>query len=444
MVHSKKAWFAAVALAGATALTLVGCSGGGGGTPSGGGTTAPAANFTKHTCADSATSADILKVGTLLPVTGTLAFLGPPEIAGVGLAVQDVVDAGTKACTFETDSGDSNDMTVSTASAAKLIGAKVSVVIGAASSSVSLNVVDQITKTPIVQISPANTAAKLSGYSPFFFRTAPPDTVQGSALGQLIVKDGNAKIAFLVFNDAYGTGLRDTIQKTVEQAGGQITYGGTGKGQEFPPGQTTFSSEVTAAIASKPDAIVIIAFDETKAIVPELVSQGWKMPKTYYTDGNTSDYSKVFAPNTLTGAQGTIPGVNPNDAFKKRASGWYNATNGSPLKDYSYAAESYDAVILSALAAVKGGATDPVTIQKNLHAVSGANDDGSPLSGATKCTSYADCVKLIKDKKAIQYQGISSVGPFNTKNDPSSAFIGIYKFNDQNVPVWQSAVEGKS
>ena len=442
MVHSNKAWFAAVALVGASALALVGCSGSGSGGSSG--SSSPAADYKAYKCADNATTADQLKVGTLLPVTGTLAFLGPPEIAGVGLAVDDIVAAGTKACTFETDSGDSNDLTVSTASAAKLIDAKVSLVLGAASSSVSQNVVASITKTPIVQISPANTAAALSGISPFYFRTAPPDGVQGSALGQQIVKDGNAKIAFLVFNDSYGTGLRDVVQTTVEGAGGEVTYGGKGKGQEFPPGQTTFSSEVTAAIASKPDAIVIIAFDETKAIVPELVSQGWDMAKTYYTDGNTSDYSQVFDKGTLTGAQGTIPGVNPNDDFKKKASDWYKATNGKALSDYSYAAESYDGVVLAALAAAKGGAFDPTTIQKNLHAVSGASDDGTPLSGATVCKTYADCLKLIKDGKDIQYQGISSVGPFNAKNDPSSAFIGIYKFDENNKPVWQSAVEGKS
>lgn len=437
MVHSKKAWFALAALASVSALALAGCAGSSDSGSGGGATTAAAADYKAMDCADGATSADTLKVGTLLPVTGTLAYLGPPEIAGTGLAVNDIAAAGDKTCMFQTDSGDSNDLTVSTASAAKLIDAKVSVVIGAASSSVSKNVLAQITKTPIVMISPANTAADLSGISPFYFRTAPPDTVQGSALGQLIAKDGNANIAFLVFNDTYGTGLRDVVESTVEAAGGTVTYGKKGAGQEFPPGQTTFSSEVTAAIASKPDAIVIIAFDETKAIVPELVSQGWDMKKIYMTDGNMSDYSKVFDPGTLEGAQGTIPGANAAQDFKDRASAWSKAVEGSALTDYTYAAESYDATILAGLAALKGGATDPTTIQKNMAAVSGAN-------GGTECTSYADCAKLLKDGKDIMYKGVAGVGPFNEKNDPSSAFIGIYKFDADNKPVWVSAVEGKS
>lgn len=54
-------------------------------------------------------------------------------------------------------------------------------------------------------VSPANTATSLSGYSPFYFRTAPPDTVQGSALGNLILEDGVEKLGVLVFNEEYGT-----------------------------------------------------------------------------------------------------------------------------------------------------------------------------------------------------------------------------------------------
>jgi len=422
-----------LALAATSALVLAGCAAGSTDSAEGG--------YAAADCAADSTSENTFKVGTILPITGSLAFLGPPEIAGVGLAVADINAAGgvngTKACLVSTDSGDSSDMTVSTASAENLIAQKVSVVIGAASSSVSLNVVDSFTEAEIVQISPANTAATLSGYSPFYFRTAPPDTVQGSALGQLIVGDGNANVAFIVFNDAYGTGLRDSTAMAIEEGGGTVTYGANGAGQEFPPGQTTFSAEVTAAIASAPDAIVVIAFDETKAIIPELVAQGWDMSKVYFTDGNTGSFEKDFEPGTLAGAQGTIPGAKAEGTFKENMSAYWLAVQGEELTDWSYGAESYDATILAALAATAGGATDPVTIQENLAAVSGAN-------GGEKCTTYADCVALLKDGKAIQYQGPSSVGPFNKNNDPSSAFVGIYKYDDKNVPAWVSAVEGKS
>jgi neutral amino acid transport system substrate-binding protein len=396
-------------------------------------------NFTNDKCKAGQTSADVLKVGGILPLTGNLAFLGPPEVAGVGLAVSDINAAGgvdgADACHDVQDSGDSTDMSVSTSSAGTLVAGKPSVVIGAASSSVSLNVVDTFADNKIVEVSPANTAVDLSGYSPYYFRTAPPDGIQGNALGTLISTDGYKRVAFLVFNDTYGTGLRNAVQETVEAAGGEIVYGGKGDGDEFPAGQTTFSSEVSGALAANPDAIVVLAFDETKQIVPELASQGWDMAKTYFSDGNTADYSKDFEPGTLAGAQGTIPGADPEQGFKDRLSGWSESAEGEALSDYAYGAESYDATILAALAAVKGGGTDSQTIQQNYAAVSGATE-------GEECTSYEDCVALLGDGKEIRYTGPSGIGPIDDENDPSSAFVGIYTFNEENKNELTSTVEG--
>jgi len=398
-----------------------------------------AAAFTDDKCDASATSDNAFKVGGILPLTGNLAFLGPPAVAGVGLAISDINAAGgvngAKACHQILDSGDSTDMSISTASAGQMVAAKPSVVIGAESSSVSLNFVDTLTSAKITQVSPANTSPLLSGYSPYYFRTAPPDTVQGNALGTLISQDGFTNIGFLVFNDTYGTPLRDNVQKTVEAAGGKCVYGCTGDGDEFPAGQTTFSSEVQAVTAAKPDAIVIIAFDETKSIVPELANSGWDMSKTYFVDGNLADYSADFEPGTLSGAQGTLPGQDPDQAFKDNLVAWYKQSQGQDMKDFSYGAESYDATVLSALAAVKGGSNASASVQKNFAAVSGA-------TGGEECNTYADCVELLKAGKDIRYAGPSGIGPIDKENDPSSAFIGIYQYGDDNKYTLETTVEG--
>jgi len=401
--------------------------------------TPPADVFTNDKCKNNQDSSNALRVGGILPLTGNLAFLGPPEIAGVGLAVSDINAAGgvngAPACHDVQDSGDSTDMSVSTASAGTLIASKPSVVVGAASSSVSLNVVDTFGDNKIVEISPANTAIDLSGYSPWYFRTAPPDTIQGSALGTLITSDGWQKIAFLVFNDTYGTGLRNAVQATIESGGGQCVYGCEGDGDEFPAGQTTFSTEVGAALASNPDAIVILAFDETKAIVPELKGQGWDMSKTYYSDGNTADYSKDFPKGTLEGAQGTIPGADASAEFKARLDGWSQSAEGTKLDNYAYGPESYDATILAALAAIKGGDSSAQTIKDNLAAVSGSTD-------GTTCGSFAECADLLASGEEIHYTGPSGIGPINKQNDPSSAFVGIYTFDANNKNIFTTTVEG--
>jgi len=410
----------AAALAGAAALVLAACGGSG---DSGDDTTDGAS---------AAGSSDALIIGTLLPQTGSLAYLGPPEIAGVGLAVKEINEAGgvlgKDVVQEDADSSDADHAEVATQSVTDLLSKKVQVIIGAASSSVTLNVVDDITAAKVVQISPANTATKLSGYSPYYFRTAPPDTVQGAALGNLITGDGHSNVGILVFNDDYGTSLRDVVQKTVEDAGGTITYGL--KGQEFDPAASSFDSDITALLATNPDSVVVLAFEQTKQIIPALVGAGVDPSTIYLVDGNTADYSADFQPGTLEGAQGTIPGAFPSDEFQARLK-----TVDANLKDFAYGPESYDAAILAALAATKGNGTDGETIQKNLAAVSGAN-------GGEECSTYKDCVALIKDGKDIQYKGQAGVGPFNADNDPSSAFIGVYKYGADNKNVWVKAVEG--
>jgi neutral amino acid transport system substrate-binding protein len=401
----------------------------------------PAADVTNDPCAAGTSSADTFKVGGILPITGNLAFLGPPEIAGVGLAVSDLNAAGgvngADACHQIEDSGDTSDLAVSSNSADKLVQGEPSVVIGAASSSVTENVVQTFEDAQVTEVSPANTATSLSGVSPFYFRTVVPDSVQGNALATLIASDGYQKLGFLVFNDTYGTGLRNEVEKNFVANGGECTYGCKGDGNEFPALQTTFSSEVSAVLATNPDAVMIIAFDETKAIVPELVAQGWDMSKTYLTDGNTSDYSDDLPPESMTGSQGTVPGADASEDFKAQASAWNKLVNGEELSDYSYAAESYDAVMLAALAAVRGGANDSVTVRDNYEAVAGATD-------GEECTSYEDCVALLDEGSEIKYTGPSGIGPLNEAHDPVSGFVGIFAFDEQNTPVLASTIEGVS
>lgn len=413
----------AAALTGAVALVLTACSGGG---------EEPAEG--EETTGGDAAESSALIVGTLLPQTGSLAQLGPPEIAGVDLAAAEINEAGgvlgAEIEVVHTDSSDAEHAEVATQSVTDLISQDVSVIIGAASSSVTRNVIDDVTGAEIVQISPANTATDLSGYDPFYFRTAPPDTVQGAALGNLILGDGATNVGVLVFNDDYGISLRNVVQATVEEAGGTITYGN--EGEEFDPTEQNFNSIVSTALATSPDAIAVIAFtDQTPLILPELATQGFDMSKVYLVDGNLQNFADTFDPGLLTGAQGTLPGAFPSDEFQGRL-----LEINPDLQDFSYAAESYDATVLAALAAVKGGATDGPTIQENMAAVSGAD-------GGEKCATFAECVELIEAGEDIDYEAQSGVGPFNEDNDPSSAYIGVYQFGEDNTYTFSKSEFGE-
>jgi neutral amino acid transport system substrate-binding protein len=299
----------------------------------------------------------------------------------------------------------------------------VSAIVGPESSGVTYNVLPTVNGAKTVLFSPAATDDGLTGVSPWFFRNPAPNGFEASALGSQIVADGRTKVAFLTFNDPYGTNLRDGMEKVIAGSGStQVVYGGKGKNQEFPSTETNFGSDVSAALATKPDAIVIIAFDQTKQIIQSLVSSGWAMKNTYFVDGNLNDYSKDLPDGTLDGAKGATQGVNPSPELRNRIAAAYKANGGSAdITSYGYGAEAYDASTLIALAAEKGKAADSATIQKNLPAVSGT-------TGGTICKSFADCKKLLDAGKEIQYQGYAGTGPFNAKQDISSGYISIYQY----------------
>ena len=123
----------------------------------------------------------VLKVGTLLPQTGDLAFLGPPEFAGVQLAVDEINEAGgVNGKPVEKIDADSGDGTPDIAGSEvdNLLSEDVDTIIGAAASGVSVSVIDKITGAGVVQFSPANTAAGFDTYEDagLYFRTAPSTT----------------------------------------------------------------------------------------------------------------------------------------------------------------------------------------------------------------------------------------------------------------------------
>jgi branched-chain amino acid transport system substrate-binding protein len=412
-----------VAVAGVAALALAAC-GGSSDTPGASSSSSPAGSSSP---AAQAKSNGTLKIGTLLPQTGSLAFLGPPEFAGVDLAVKDVNAAGgVLGKDIEKQDSDSGDTSTNIASQSvdRLLGQDADAIVGAASSGVSKTVIDKITGAGVVHFSPANTSPDFTDYADrgLYFRTAPSDVLQGRVLGDLILDDGGSSVAIMALQDPYGTGLADNVTKSVEGGGGQVV-----EQVIYDPKAANFSAEVGKLKAANPDAIALIAFEETKKIVPEMKKQGIDLSKVYFVDGNLADYSKDFPAGTLTGAKGTQPGVVAGDAFKKRL-----ATVNPNLKDYNYAPESYDAVVLTALAAEAAKSDAGTAIAAKLVEVS---------KGGTKCTSFADCKKLIAAGTDIDYDGISGPIEFSDKGDPSEATIGIYQYGADNKNKF---LEGKS
>ncbi|UPL14936.1 ABC transporter substrate-binding protein [Microbacterium galbinum] len=396
--------FAGIALVSASALVIAGCSSTPSDDSSDGG--APATDLT-------------LKLGSLLPKTGSLAFLGPPMESGVGLAVEEVnaAEAGITIDLTAEDEGDTDTKAYET-SIEKLRNADVSAIVGAAASGVSKLVLDGNVSAGILQISASNTSPDFTAWEDdgLYFRTAPSDLLQGEVLGNLIAEDGAKTLGIIYQNDAYGTGLNDALTTTFEGTGGEVV-----ESVSFNVGDAQFDAQVESIKAQNPDAVAIVSFEQFKTIAPLLVNAGISADKFYMVDGNLSDYGDEISVS-LEGAQGTKAGPALEDDFTDRLQASWTAAGNPEVKDFTYAAEAYDAVILVALASLAAGSTEGADIAAKMQEVSGGSGDGE------KCTSFAECAKIINDGGTADYDGYSGDVTFDENGDPQGATIGIYKY----------------
>ncbi|MFD0477677.1 ABC transporter substrate-binding protein [Nonomuraea thailandensis] len=371
-----------------------------------------------------------LSIGTVLPQTGSLAYLGPPMFGGVDLALKEINEAGgvlgKPVAKSDTDSGDTTT-NIASQSVDKLLTEKVDAIVGAASSSVSESIIDKITRAGVVQFSPANTSDKFTTIEDdgLYFRTAPPDKLQGRVLGDLVVADGNDTIGILAMQDSYGSGLADQVTKTAQDGGATVV-----ERVDYDPKAADFSADVAKIKAANPKGIVLIGFEETSKVVQELVKQGLTSDKYkwYMVDGNMSNTNFAQTPKgTMDGVKGTLPGAEAPEAFQKRL-----LKVNPELAEYTYAAESYDAVTLIALAAEAAKADTGAAIAGKLVEVS---------KGGTKCTGFKECADLLKAGTDIDYDGVSGPVDFNDVGDPSVATIGVYQYRADNTFDAAKAIE---
>jgi hypothetical protein len=223
------------------------------------------------------TTGEPLTIGYLLPLTGNLAFLGPPEIAGFDLAIGDINAAGgVLGAPVASEGADSGDTSTDTAtqSVDRLLQAGVNVIVGAASSGVSQTVVDTITGAGVMQISPANTSDIFTTYDDngLYFRTAPPDLLQARALADLILEDGNNTVGILALNDPYGTGLAENTRNNLLDGG--LSEEDVPEPVIYDPQAANFDAEVQQMVDLNPDAIIVIGFEESSKIIQSLNAEG--------------------------------------------------------------------------------------------------------------------------------------------------------------------------
>jgi neutral amino acid transport system substrate-binding protein len=282
-------------------------------------------------------------------------------------------------------------------------------------------------------ISPGSTSpvftekAKKGDFKGYWARTAPPDTYQSLALAQLASKKNFKRVSTVVINNDYGVGFEKAFVQALEKSGGTVVN--KNNPIRYDPKATTFETEASAAFAGKPDAVLIVAYEETaslllKSAYQQGLTQGVQI---LLTDGTKSDTfaDKVGkAPDgkyIVSGAIGTVPGSDGKglEAFSKL----WQSKKGFAAAPYT--PHAWDATALLVLAAQSAKDNTGVSIANKIREV--ANSPG------TEVADVCEGLKLLKQGQDINFQGASG----NVDIDENGDVIGVYD-------VWIVGEDGKT
>ena len=373
-----------------------------------------------------------LKLGAMMPLTGELNALGPDMSNGAKMAVEEVnaANAGLKIDMLVED-----DKTSDSAAAPntfnRLVGQGVTAVVGPCCSGVTAAVLQAAVDSEVVVASPSATSPALTARENegFFWRVSPSDAVQGKVLANLVKGDNVTSVNLIIINNAYGTGLANVFTQHFQSLGGTV-----GRTEKFNEGANEYSSVVTAVCGTNAQGLVIVAYIDNGAnILKEINRQNCLAKfKIYGSEGiykgNGPEGLPQKAGQTSTGAwlAAGVKGTNPESGNLSAFNAKFRAKYGHDPAQYS--AESYDGVMVLALAALQAKSTKGADIAANLLKVS---------QGGTKCNTYATCAALILANQDIDYQGQAHDFDYDDKHEPKQ---GIYSWwrvnNDGNVETY--------
>lgn len=358
---------------------------------------------------------DGLVIGRVLPETGDLAFLGPPMIEAVRLAIEDIQAAGGQVTLIERDSG--TDPDVATEAVNALLGEGAHVIMGAAASGVSQAFIQTLSDNQIPQCSPANTSPAFTDQenADFYFRTVPPDNAVAPVIADAVSGDGATNVAVVARADDYGNALAELVAEELQALGAEATI------ISYNPESPSTDDVVNEVTGIDPDGVVVISFNEGGPIIQGMLEAGVPADIMYGSDGiffpGLADEVGV-EPTELEGMK--LIGASGGTEFNQRLT---ELTQGNLI----YGGQSYDCIIVLQLAFEAAGTTDGPAIMEQVGAVT---NDGEV------CTTYAECSALLAEGADIDYDGVS--GPLNLDDvgDPTFGRYAVAEFQGgELVPI---------
>ncbi|MFC7494251.1 MULTISPECIES: ABC transporter substrate-binding protein [unclassified Nocardioides] len=309
-----------------------------------------------------------ITIGAVLPLTGTNATIGKDQQRGIDLAVAKINEGdgvlGKKLVVKTEDSQGTADAAIQAAK--KLTGvANVPAIIGEYSSGNTIPMEQYLQGAGIVGLNPGSSSIDVRDTGSLQFSTIGLDDVAGAFTADALNDKGYKSIAILAPNNAYGTGIVDSVSQSFEELGGEVTTTGL-----YTEGAADYREELGRLQDSDPDAYVVTTYGKDGTTINKEIYELGMTDKPVFDIYMSQDVPDAD-PQSVEGRIGMD--VNSISRDGQAYADYYEETYGENFIS-SFNGYTYDAVMMLAAAIDEAGAAEPEAIAEALTKISKTYD----------------------------------------------------------------------
>lgn len=370
-----------------------------------------------------AQSEKVFRLGALNSITGIGGPYGPYMLEAIKIAVAEVNDAGgTAGRRFQLFAEDDQTKPEAAVLAVKKLIEinKVEAVVGIWPSSVGLATMPITNEANLITMNTCGAPEMLTENKKglaWMFQAS--NAIFGSAFAEVAHQRGFKRPAVMAFNNSTFVGQANHFKEAWEAKGGKVS-----SFVIYEPNQSSYRTELSRVLATKPDVISLSAYRPDATIILKEWYQSGQECK-FIMPGWTANEDLVKALGKEA-TEGIISisnvAASQSPAYKRFAAAFKKVTNREPD---IFAAQSYDMVITLALAIEAAGATaDVPAINGKIPSITGGNGQ--------LVTSFTEGRDALRNGKTVNYDGASSRLDFGKHGETVPDF-GVFDIKDGNL-----------
>lgn len=365
----------------------------------------------------------VLRIGGLLSMNSDVAGSGAGMVAAIEVAVRDINTAGgvlgAPVETFYRDAGAVDEQRLESGFA-ELVARGVDVVIGPSSPALLERLLPLAADAGVAVIATAAPSPTVRSAEPVgvLLRTVPAVDREVVAIMQALIEEGADRVALVADSDARGQAVVDAARAAVAGTSTVISA------VERADAATSGSRLAFSLAAGEPAAVVMAATGISSAksaeLAAALLQRGVEGEQLWFTSAGLVDYSSSLDPGVIEGATGVRAGAQVDETFADRL-----LQSDPRLRSQRFAPETYDAVVVAALAATIAGDDGGSSI---------AREFAAALSGDVACTSPGECFDVLDHVRTIDYDGLSGALGLDEAGDIVTAMLSVFQYDAENRP----------